>query len=122
MELIDPSQKQQETRVTAPDGRRPRRVAAGSVRPYAPAVASAPRLPLPVRMAQSFRRRAPEMQVIRRQLGDRLQPPEVAQDQAPMVESDQSVPPKSLQDAVDVHGGQAQRVGQIGLLEGPANP
>src|SRR5579875_2641338 len=100
MGLIDPLSEGARNCVTAPHGRRSQPLAAGSARPSAPAVASAPRL----------------------QLGDRLQPLEVAQDEAPMVESDQSVPPKSLQDAVDVHGGQAQRIGQIGLRERQANP
>jgi hypothetical protein len=64
-----------------------------------------------VDIAADFRRRAAEMEIVLIESGDLLQPVDIEQCEPVARQRDEVVPPASLQDAVDVDGGQAERVG-----------
>jgi hypothetical protein len=60
-------------------------------------------------------RRAPEVEIILIETGDLLQLLDIEQGEPTVRQPNELVPPEPLQDAVDVHGGQAQGVGEFEL-------
>ena len=60
-----------------------------------------------VEVAPHLPRRAGQLKIILIELGDALQPLDVAQRKLPLLERDERVGAELLQDAVDVDGGQA---------------
>lgn len=57
-------------------------------------------------------------EIIRRETNNGLEPASIAQGQPSMPQGEQLVSSETLQDPVDVHRSEAQRVGQIGLGQG----
>src|ERR1700730_13823184 len=70
-----------------------------------------------IEIAQHFGWRGVELEIIRREAGNRVQSLEVEEREPSAIECDQLVPPESLEDAVGVHRGQAQQVRQIRLCK-----
>ena len=62
-----------------------------------------------------FRRCAAEVEIVLIETGDRLQPLDIQQSESMVRQRDEIVPPEPLQDPIDVHGGQAERVGEFDL-------
>src|SRR5207253_7807491 len=57
------------------------------------------------------------LEIVRGELRNRLQPLGAVQYKPPLPEGDQLFAPECLQDAVDVHRGQAQRISQLALRQ-----
>src|SRR5436305_12784532 len=55
------------------------------------------------------------MELVLIETSDLLQPPDIEQSEPMMPQRDEVVSPEALQAAVDVHGGQAERVGEFDL-------
>ena len=70
-----------------------------------------------IEIPQDFGWRAVELEIILREAGNCLQPFEIVQGEPLVRERDQPVAPESLEDAVGVHRGQTEHVGQIRLRE-----
>jgi hypothetical protein len=68
-----------------------------------------------IEIPQDLRWRAVELEIILREAGNCLQPVEVVQGEPPVFERNQFVAPESLENAVGVHRGQTEHVGQIRL-------
>src|SRR5258708_7026289 len=66
-------------------------------------------------VARHFRRRAAQLKIILIELRDALQPLDIAQRELPLLQRDERVGAELLQDAVDMDGGQAERVGELDL-------
>src|SRR4030088_2857035 len=71
-------------------------------------------------MGDDIRRRTVELEIVWRETSNGLEPASIAQGQPSMLQGEQLVSSETLQDSVDVHGSEAQRVGQVGL--GQAEP
>src|SRR5947209_4779963 len=71
-----------------------------------------------IEIPQDLRWRAVELEIILREAGNCLQPFEIVQGEPPVFERNQFVAPESLEDAVRVHRGQTEHVGQIRLRKG----
>src|SRR4030081_2983737 len=70
-----------------------------------------------VDVAADFPGRAANQEIVLIESGDLLEPLDIAQSQSTVGQRNQLVPPHLLQDAVDMHGGQAKRVGEVGLCQ-----
>ncbi len=74
-----------------------------------------------VNTAADFRRRAAEVEIVLIESGDLLQPLDIEQSEPMARQRDEVVPPEPLQDAVEVDGGQAERVGEFDLRQRHVN-
>ena len=70
-----------------------------------------------VDVAADFPGRAAKQEIVLIKFGDLLEPLDIAQSQSMVGQRNQLVPPHLLQDAVDMHRGQAKRVGEFGLCQ-----
>jgi hypothetical protein len=68
-------------------------------------------------IAANFRRRDAAVEIVLIESGDLLQPLDIEQSEPMTRQTDEVVPPEPRQDAVEVDGGQAERVGEFDLRQ-----
>jgi hypothetical protein len=71
----------------------------------------------PIDVAADFRRRAVEVEIVLIECGDRLQPLDIEQREPTVRECNKGRAAEPLEDAVDLHGGNAEGVGEFGLRQ-----